>query len=130
MARSEDERYLTLEDQLAQLRQQVVEERESRGVAEKAAADRAAKQEQEHDDVMQALARLSMPRESRDREIRRKRRQSRVARSGILRHHPKFCPALPKEKVLYPSRSVPGRIDLARADKTETTVSLVSPLDT
>ena len=44
MARSEDERYLTLEDQLAQLRQQVVEERESRAAAEKAAADRAAKQ--------------------------------------------------------------------------------------
>ena len=62
MARSEDERYLTLEDQLAQLRQQVVEERESRAAAEKAAADRAAKQQQ-HDDVMQALARLGMPRE-------------------------------------------------------------------
>ena len=44
MVRSEDERYLTLEDQLAQLRRQVVEERESRAAAEKAAADRAAKQ--------------------------------------------------------------------------------------
>ena len=63
MARSEDERYLTLEDQLAQLRQQVVEERESRAAAEKAAADRAANQQQQHDDVMQALARLRMPRE-------------------------------------------------------------------
>ena len=63
MARSEDEKYLTLEDRLAQLRQQVVEERESRAAAEKAAADRAAKQQQQHDDVMQAFARLSMPRE-------------------------------------------------------------------
>ena len=63
MARSEDEGYLTLEDQLAQLRQQVVEERESRAAAEKAAAERAAKQQQQHDDVMQALARLSMSRE-------------------------------------------------------------------
>ena len=63
MARSEDERYLTLEDQLAQYRQQVVEERESRAAAEKATADRAAKQQQQHDDVMQALARLGMPRE-------------------------------------------------------------------
>ena len=63
MASSEDERYITLQDQLAQLRQQVVEERESRAAAEKEAADGAAKQQQQHDDVMQALARLSMPRE-------------------------------------------------------------------
>ena len=67
MARSEDERYLTLEDQLAQLRQQAVEERKSRAAAEKAAADRAAKQQEQHDDVMQALARLSTPREEQRR---------------------------------------------------------------
>ena len=63
MARSEDERYLTLEDQLAQLRQQVVEEREFRAAAKKADVDRTAKKQQQHDDVMQALAALSMPRE-------------------------------------------------------------------
>ena len=63
MARSEDERYLTLEDQLPQLRQQVVEEREPRAATEKATADKPAKQQQQHDDVMQAFARLSMPRE-------------------------------------------------------------------
>ena len=49
----------------------------------------------------------------------------RVARSRILRHqHPRRTLLL---IVLYPSRMVPTWINLARADKTETTVSNVSP---
>ena len=55
---------LSVEEQLAQLRQQVVEDRASREAAEKAAADReassagrAAKQQRQHDEMMQMLVR-------------------------------------------------------------------------
>ena len=41
-------------------------------------------------------------------------------------HPPRFCPEL--LQVLYPLRSALERANLARADKTETTVSTVSPL--
>ena len=42
----------SIEDQLAELKQQVVEERESRAAAESAAADRAAAQQKRHDETL------------------------------------------------------------------------------
>ena len=130
MARSEDERYLTLEDQLAQLRQQVVEERESRAAAEKATADRAAKQQQQHDDVMQALARLGMPREEQTQGDQAQVASITGGEVGNPASPSQVLPSPAQGEGVVPPRSVPGRIDLARADNTDTTVSLVSPLDT
>ena len=42
----------SIEDQLAELKQQVVEERESRAAAEKAAADRAEAQQKRHEETL------------------------------------------------------------------------------
>ena len=121
-----------IEDQLAELKQQLAEEKESRAAAERAAADRAEEQRRQHEQTMQLLNQLMGKQggggaeEQKIRVERRKRRLSRVARSRILRHqHPRRTLLL---IVLYPSRMVPTWINLARADKTETTVSKVSPL--
>ena len=121
-----------IEDQLAELKQQLAEEKESCAAAERAPADRAEEQRRQHEQTMQLLNQLMGKQggggaeEQKIRVERRKRRLSRVARSRILRHqHPRRTLLL---IVLYPSRMVPTWINLARADKTETTVSTVSPL--
>ena len=47
-----------IEDQLAELKQQLAEEKESRTAAESAAADRAEEQRRQHDQTMQLLDQL------------------------------------------------------------------------
>ena len=66
MAGVDEDLDLSVEEQLAQLRQQVVEDRASREAAEKEAADReasaagrAADQQRQHDEMMQMLVRLT-----------------------------------------------------------------------
>ena len=125
----------SIEDQLAELKQQVVEERESRAAAEKAAADRAEAQQKRHEETLKKQHVETMPSLWRNRADKRSRssgmnwctrRQSRVTRSRIRRHqHRKICIAL--MIVLYTLRLPPERTNLARAGKIETMVSTVSP---
>ena len=84
----------SIEDQLAELKQQVVEEREARAADEKAAADRAEAQQKRHEETlktrhvetMQMFARLIEKQSGQEEQNRCTRRQSRVTRSRIRRH--------------------------------------------
>ena len=120
-----------IEDQLAELKQQVVEERESRAAAEKAASDKAEAQQKRHEETlkkqhvetMHMFARL-MKKQSGQEEQKQRDEQVHEApvasdESRIRRHqHRKICTAL--LIVLYTLRLAPERTNLARADKIET----------
>ena len=127
----------SIEDQLAELKHQVVKGRESR--AEKAAADRAEAQQKRHEETlekqhvetMQMLARLM---EDQSEQEEQKQRDEQVHEAPVASDEVEN-PASPTSQdlhraavVLYPLRLVPERTNLARADKTETPVSTVSPL--
>ena len=129
----------SIEDQLAEFKQQVVEERESRAAAEKAAADRAEAQQKRHEETlkkqhvetMQMFARL-MEKQSGQEE--QKQRDEQVHEAPVASDEVEN-PASPTSQdlhraavVLYPLRLAPERTNLARADKIETMVSTVSPL--
>ena len=128
-----------IEDQLAELKHQDVEERESRAAAEKAAADRAEAQQKRHEETlkkqhvetMQMFARL-MEKQSGQEE--QKQRDEQVHEAPVASDEVEN-PASPTSQdlhraavVLYPLRLAPERTNLARADKIETMVSTVSPL--
>ena len=129
------------------MRQQVVEDRASREAAEKVAADReasaagrAAEQQRQHDEMMQMLVRLTS-KQSGTEEQKNQDEQVREApaTSGEVEDPEPSTPAqvLPRiaESVVPvevgPREGQPSaleRANLARANKTETTVSTVSPL--
>ena len=125
-----------IEVQLKELRKQVEEDRESRIAYEEArtaeskaagqkAADRAAEQTRHFDQKMRMMARLDQGglRRRKSRMGSREKRLPRVTRTRLRRYqHP--------EIVLCPSRLARERTNPARVGKTETTVSMVSPLTT
>ena len=129
----------SIEDQLTELKQQVVEERESRAPAEKAAADRAEAQQKRHEETlkkqqvetMQMFARL-MEKQSGQEE--QKQRDEHVHEAPVASDKVKN-PASPTSQDLHraadsvaPVGLAPERTNLARADKIETMVSTVSLL--
>ena len=126
-----------IEDQLAELKQQVVEERESRAAAEKAASDKAEAQQKRHEETlkkqhvetMHMFARL-MKKQSGQEE--QKQRDEQVHEAPVASVEVEN-PASPTSKDLHRAADsvVPvevGPREDQSSDKIETMVSTVSPL--
>ena len=128
----------SIENQLPKLKQQVVEERESRAAAGKASEDRAEAQQKRHEETlkkqhvetMQMFARLIMERQRGQEE--QKQRDEQVHEAPVASDEVEN-PASPTSKDLHRAADsvVPvevGPREDQSSDKIETMVSTVSPL--
>ena len=120
-----------IEDQLAELKQQLAE-KESRAAAESAAADRAEEQRRQHEQTMQLLNQLMGKQGGGGAEEQKNQggeAQAAPVTGGEVENP---APSTPQEdsaaNSVVPVEDGPHVINLARADKTETTVSKVRPL--
>ena len=131
----------SIDDQLAELNQQVLEERESRVAAEKADADRAEARQKRHEETlkkqhvetMQMFARLM---EKQSGQEQQKQGDEQVHKAPVASDEVENL-ASPTSQDLhraadgvvpYMLRLALERTNLARADKIETMVSTVGPL--
>ena len=127
----------SIEDQLAEFKQQVVEERESRAAAENAAADRAEAQQKRHKETLkkqhvETMQMFARRMEKQSGQEEQKQRDEQVHEAPVASDEVEN-PASPTSKDLHRAADsvVPvevGPREDQSSDKIETMVSTVSPL--